>query len=103
MIFRDPAVYKISGGAAGTEGRNCNSGDGGATSYRDQTRYWTVHFHGARLHEALGAASEFLKSLEEKLGRPPHVLCVHDEISSVDEGSDVFWQFSIILGETADI
>jgi hypothetical protein len=73
--------------------RRCNSG------YLDRTRYRTVHFHGARLHEALLAASQYLKRLEEDLGRPPHILCVHDEFSDADDGTDLTWQFTVILGE----
>lgn len=67
--------------------------------YLDRTRYRTVHFHGASLHETLMAASIYLRRLEEKLGHAPHILCVHDEFSDADAGTELTWQFTVILGE----
>ncbi|MBO0819626.1 MAG: hypothetical protein J2P26_02115 [Nocardiopsaceae bacterium] len=67
--------------------------------YADRISYRTVHFLGASLHEALLAASTYLRHLEETLGYSPHILCVHDEFSSADAGTDLTWQFTVVLGE----
>jgi hypothetical protein len=61
--------------------------------------YRSVHFYGAVLYRPLAAAAEYLQKLESDAGRPPHVLCLHDEFSWEDEGTDLAWRVTLVLSE----
>jgi hypothetical protein len=65
----------------------------------DRVTYQSVHFYGEKLAEPLMAAAEYLRELELLIGKPPYVLCVHDEFSSEDGGSDLAWRVTLVLAE----
>lgn len=69
------------------------------SGYLDRTTYRSVHFHGARLADPLAEAAHYLRQMEELADRPPHVLCVHEQFSWEDDGSDLAWQVTLVLGE----
>ena len=72
---------------------------GGGTSYLDRLSYRSIHFYGVALHEPLAEASAYLRRIESETGRPPHVLCVHDEFSEEDDGTDLAWRFTLVISE----
>lgn len=64
-----------------------------------QVVYRSIRFYGASLHLPLAEAAEYLRQLELAAGKPPHVLCVHDEFSAEDEGSDLAWGVTLVVSE----
>lgn len=69
------------------------------SGYLDQSVYRSIHFHGARLADPLAEAAHYLRQVEKQDHRPPHVLCVHEQFSAEDDGSDLAWQVTLVLGE----
>lgn len=69
------------------------------SGYLDKSVYRSIHFHGARLADPLAEAAHYLILIEKQEEKPPHVLCVHQQFSLEDEGSDLAWQVTLILGE----
>jgi hypothetical protein len=65
----------------------------------DRILYRSVYFYGVALSGPLAAAADYLRCWEDAHGRAPHVLCVHDEFSAEDEGSDLAWKVTLVLGE----
>jgi hypothetical protein len=61
--------------------------------------YRSIRFYGPSLHFPLAEAAEYLRRLELETGKPPHVLCVHDEFSAEDEGSDLAWGVTLVVSE----
>lgn len=70
-----------------------------ASGRLDRILYRSVYFYGIALSGPLAAAADYLRSWEDRNGRAPHVLCVHDEFSSEDEGSELAWKVTLVLGE----
>lgn len=69
------------------------------SGYLDKSVYRSIHFHGARLADPLAEAAHYLMLIEKRDEKPPHVLCVHQQFSLEDDGSDLAWQVTLILGE----
>jgi hypothetical protein len=62
--------------------------------------YRAIHFYGPQLRVPLADAARYLREEVERAGgRPPRVLCLRDEHSWEDEGSDLAWQVTLVLGE----
>jgi hypothetical protein len=61
--------------------------------------YRAIHFYGPQLRVPLADAARYLHDEAERAGEPPRVLCLRDEHSWEDEGSDLAWQVTLILGE----
>ena len=61
--------------------------------------YRSVRFYGQRLADALAETVEYLESIEKLIGGPPHTLCVHEEFSWEDAGSDLAWQVTLVFSE----
>lgn len=70
-----------------------------SAGYLDRLKYRSVHFYGAALHEPLTQAAAYLQRVEAETGRAPHVLCLHDEFSEEDGGTDLAWRLTLVLGE----
>lgn len=73
------------------------------SGYLDKSIYRSIHFHGARLADPLAEAAHYLRLIEKQAERPPHVLCVHQQFSLEDDGSDLAWQVTLILGDHSDV
>lgn len=69
------------------------------SGYLDRVPYRSVHFYGTRLCVPLAEASRYLERLERLTGKPPHILCLHDEFSWEDEGTDLAWRLTLVLSE----
>lgn len=67
----------------------------------DRTTYRSVHFYGRQLTGPLEQAAHYIKQLEEMTNGQPNILCIHEEFSWEDEGSDVAWRVSLVFGEPA--
>jgi hypothetical protein len=61
--------------------------------------YRSVRFYGQRLADALAETVQYLEYIEKVIGGPPHTLCVHDEFSWEDAGSDLAWQVTLVFSE----
>jgi hypothetical protein len=61
--------------------------------------YRSAHFYGPRLSSPLAEAAQYLKELEELTEHPPHILCLHEEFSWEDEGSDLAWRVTLVFSE----
>jgi len=61
----------------------------------------SVLFYGPRLADALAETVQYLETLEEVSGTPPHTVFMHEEFSWEDAGSDLAWQVTLIFGEPA--
>ncbi|MFL6073185.1 MAG: hypothetical protein ACJ73S_07270 [Mycobacteriales bacterium] len=68
----------------------------------DHVRYRPVCFYGSALSAPLAAAADYLRCWEDTHGHAPHVLCVHDEFSAEDAGSDLAWKVTLVLGDPDD-
>jgi hypothetical protein len=71
------------------------------SGYLDRVTYRSVHFHGVRAADVLAEAAEYLREVEQRTHRPPFTLCVHVQFSWEDDGSDLAWQATIVLSDTA--
>jgi hypothetical protein len=65
----------------------------------DRVLYRAVSFYGVALSGPLGAAADYLRRWEDAHGSAPHVLCLHDEFSFEDEGTELAWKVTLVLGE----
>jgi hypothetical protein len=61
--------------------------------------YRSARFYGQRLADALAGTVEYLETIEKQIGGPPHALCVHEEFSWEDAGSDLAWQVTLVFSE----
>jgi hypothetical protein len=69
------------------------------SSYLDRMSYHAIHFYGFRLSDPLANAARYLRDLEERAERPLHVLCLRQEFSYSDAGTELAWQVTVVLGE----
>jgi hypothetical protein len=71
------------------------------SAYVDRMNYRAVHFYGRRLHIPLRAAADYLESLEESIGVPPHVLCSNEAFSPEDARGVLAWKVTLVINEDA--
>jgi hypothetical protein len=64
--------------------------------------YRSARFYGQRLADALAETVEYLEKIEKLIGAPPHTLCVHEEFSWEDAGSDLAWQVTLVFTDEID-
>ncbi len=64
----------------------------------NDTTYYAVHFFGRRLHRPLREAAAYLERLERSFGDIPNVICLQEEYSPIDEGGELAWQVTLVLG-----
>jgi len=67
------------------------------SGYLDRVTYRSVHFYGVRLADPLAEAAQYLRRVEETTSRPPYVLCLHQQFSWEDDGSNLAWQVTLVL------
>ena len=59
----------------------------------------SVNFYGPTLSNPLEDAVRYLRKLEEMPDKAPRILCIHEEFSSEDEGSDLAWCVTLVFSE----
>ena len=62
-----------------------------------------MRFYGEKLHIALSAAARYLEALEREQGCDPHVVCLHDEYSWEDAGTQFAWQVTLVVSEVTEV
>jgi hypothetical protein len=73
----------------------------GSAAHLDATTYRSAHFFGHTLELALRRACDYLAELTTAFGSPPHVLCMREELSWEDSGTDLEWQVTMVFSEMA--
>lgn len=70
-----------------------------STAQLDQTAYRCVRFYGGTLEATLREAAEYLALLTRRLGKPPHVIGLHEEHSWDEPDPANAWQLSLIFSD----
>ena len=59
----------------------------------------SVAFYGPKLSNPLEEAARYLRRLEELPDRTPRILCMHEEFSWEDDGSDLAWCVTLVFSD----
>lgn len=69
------------------------------SGHMDWSTCRSVDFYGPKLSDPLEEAARYLRKLEELPDKTPRILCMHEEFSWEDDGSDLAWHVTLVFSD----